>query len=507
MKKDYKYHTTFSSILKPMVSEDKDKYLSLASQLDIEKFIPGIDTEKEIDLLPVAFNACVANRANRNGDVIDTSTALEIYKSFINKPINVEHNRQKVCGVILSAGFSEFGTEEVLAEEKLEEGNHPFNITLGGIIWKVVNDKLADVIEESNDPTSDNYMSISASWELGFSEYNLVLTEGGDKNIESSVIVSDESEIESLKANLKAFGGTGETEDGKSIYRKVIGQVVPLGIGLTETPAADVKGVIVSPKLPATDSEASVSEDKVLDKKIEKTSINISQSEKINVKNKKVIMKIESLKDISDENLQELSASSISDFIEDELQKASEEYIAQKQEVENNLKAAQEEIEALKDNSEESKKSFEAVQADLERIKKEVAAKEAEERFVTRMTNFDDAYVLTDEDREIIAHDIKDMNDEDFEAYSKKMSVLLNAKDRESLEKAEAAAQVAKASVEPEEKASEEPEPKPADKVVEEALDSSEAEASEVPVSSETEESTTYDKYKDAFSVENWIKK
>jgi len=490
-----------------MVSEDKDKYLSLASQLDIEKFIPGIDTEKEIDLLPVAFNACVANRANRNGDVIDTSTALEIYKSFINKPINVEHNRQKVCGVILSAGFSEFGTEEVLAEEKLEEGNHPFNITLGGIIWKVVNDKLADVIEESNDPTSDNYMSISASWELGFSEYNLVLTEGGDKNIESSVIVSDKSEIESLKANLKAFGGTGETEDGKSIYRKVIGQVVPLGIGLTETPAADVKGVIVSPKLPATDSEASVSEDKVLDKKIEKTSINISQSEKINVKNKKVIMKIESLKDISDENLQELSASSISDFIEDELQKASEEYIAQKQEVENNLKAAQEEIEALKDNSEESKKSFEAVQADLERIKKEVAAKEAEERFVTRMTNFDDAYVLTDEDREIIAHDIKDMNDEDFEAYSKKMSVLLNAKDRESLEKAEAAAQVAKASVEPEEKASEEPEPKPADKVVEEALDSSEAEASEVPVSSETEESTTYDKYKDAFSVENWIKK
>ena len=146
MKKDYKYYTTFSSVLKPMVSEDKDKYLSLASQLDIEKFIPGIDTEKEIDLLPVAFNACVANRVNRNGDVIDTATALEIHKSFINKPINIEHNRQKVCGVILAAGFSEFGTDEVLAEEGLGEGNHPFNITLGGIIWKVVNDQLANII-------------------------------------------------------------------------------------------------------------------------------------------------------------------------------------------------------------------------------------------------------------------------------------------------------------------------------------------------------------------------
>jgi len=492
-----------------MVSEDKDKYLSLASQLDIEKFIPGIDTEKEIDLLPVAFNACVANRVNRNGDVIDTATALEIHKSFINKPINIEHNRQKVCGVILAAGFSEFGTDEVLAEERLGEGNHPFNITLGGIIWKVVNDQLANIIEESNDPTSEKYMSISASWELGFSEYNLVLTENGNKNIESSVVVSDENEIDSLKANLKAFGGTGETEDGRSIYRKVIGQVVPLGIGLTETPAADVKGVIVPSKLPeAETSEASAPEDKVLDEKTEKTVNIISQSEEINVKNKKrVIMKIESLKDISDENLKELSASSISDFIEDELQKASEEYIAQKQEVENNLKAAQEEIESLKNNTEESKKTFEAVQAELEEIKKEVAAKEAEERFVTRMTTFDDTYVLTDEDREIIAHDIKDMNDEDFETYSKKMSILLNAKDRESLEKAEAeAAQVAKASEEPEAKASEEPEPKPAEEVVDEALDSSEAEASEVPVSSETEEANTYDKYKDAFSVENWIK-
>ena len=91
-------------------------------------------------------------------------------------------------------------------------------------------------------------MSISASWELGFSQYNLVLSEGSDKNLESSTIISDQAEIESLKPNLKAFGGTGETQDGRRIYRKVVGQVVPLGIGLTETPAADVKGVIVSPK-------------------------------------------------------------------------------------------------------------------------------------------------------------------------------------------------------------------------------------------------------------------
>ena len=51
-----------------------------------------------------------------------------------------------------------------------------------------------------------------------------------------------------------------------------------------------------------------------------------------------------------------------------------------------------------------------------------------------------------------------------------------------------------------------EEEPVASTDVVEEAVDNSEAEASEIPVSSDTEEQTTYDKYKNAFSVENWIK-
>ena len=55
-----------------------------------------------MDLLPVAFNACVVNRVNKNGDVINTATALDICKNFINKPINVEHNRSNIVGVILS---------------------------------------------------------------------------------------------------------------------------------------------------------------------------------------------------------------------------------------------------------------------------------------------------------------------------------------------------------------------------------------------------------------------
>ena len=33
--KNWKYTTTFSSVIKPVVSEDKDKYLALASMVEL----------------------------------------------------------------------------------------------------------------------------------------------------------------------------------------------------------------------------------------------------------------------------------------------------------------------------------------------------------------------------------------------------------------------------------------------------------------------------------------
>ena len=143
-----KYITSFSNLkIKSIVSEEKDKYLSLASFNELRKFIPNVDSEKNIDLLPIAFDACVVNRVNKNGDVIDTSTAKDILSNFINKPINVEHDRGNVIGVILNANFSKFGTSEKIDLEKEESLNQPFNITLGGVIWKIVNQNLASLIE------------------------------------------------------------------------------------------------------------------------------------------------------------------------------------------------------------------------------------------------------------------------------------------------------------------------------------------------------------------------
>jgi hypothetical protein len=501
--KDFKFTTIFSSEVKPLVSEEKDAYLALAALSNIGDLVPDLDTEKNVDLLPVAFNAFVANRVNKNHDVINTEAALSIASHFINKPINIEHNRDKVIGTILTAGFSEFGTDSSLTEEQVKNMKGPFNVTLGGVIWRSVNEDVADLIEDSSDPTSENYLKVSASWELGFSEYELVLMNSDDKNIEDGEFVTDQKIVAELEENLRSFGGDGLTEDGKFVYRHVIGNIIPLGVGLTETPAAEVKGIVTK----GTGAKSLVEEDEI---PVESETESISQEKEMNVKNKYIskdkIMKINSINDITDENLKEVSASAVSDFIQKELEQASEQFTAEKQEVESTLKETVEKHETLSKDHEKLKTTMEAVQAELETLKAEKLEKEHQEAFNNHMSAMDEEYELNDEDREVIASDIKEMNEEDFEAYSKKMAVLLSVKNRKAIatEKAEKISDELESRV----KAStEEGEGQQAEATAEEAVEEVLQETgikAEVPVSTAANEPTVYDKYKAAFDMDGF---
>ena len=498
----FKFTSIFSSILKPLVSEEKDKYLALASLIEIGAFIPSVDTGKNIDLLPVAFNACVVNRANKNGDVIDTQTALEAYKHFINKPINVEHNRQQVVGTILTAGFSEFGTDKVLTEEQVRDTKTPFNITLGGIIWKVVNSTLADVIENSNDPTSEDYLKVSASWELGFSGYHIIVTEGEEKNIENGLIIENEEEISKLEGSLKGLGGSGKLENGKNVYRKVIAQVVPLGIGLTVNPAADVKGVaVLTIKAEVVEEKIAPVNEEEENGRLNKIKNNSSLSAGMHVLTLKEDMKISSVADITDALLLQVKASSVVEFIESELKKASEQFTVDKTEVEVALKAANEKTDSVTKDHEALKIEFSAIKNALEEIEKAKASREAEETFNQRMASLEEEFQFDDELRAEIAKEIKDLNEEAFSAMLKKMKKMAKGltkkqeklpdfiKDKiEEKEEKEDGKKEAKSSVES------------TMEVVEKAVEIKEA----VLASTTPSDSSVADKYQKAFSIENF---
>lgn len=472
----FKYITTFSSVLKPLVSEEKDKYLALASLAEVGSFIPDVDTEKNVDLLPVAFNAAVVNRVNRNGDVIDSLTALASYKDFINKPINFEHNREKIVGVILTAGFSEFGSDTPLTEDQVKDLKGPYNITLGGVIWKIANPNLATMIEDSSDSTSANYQKISASWELGFNEYNLIVIEGESKNIEDGSEISDASEIETLKANLRTFGGSGKIDKSKSLYRKVIGNVVPLGIGLTETPAADVKGV------------ATIK----IEEKQQPEEENISKIENLDVNtlidNK--AMKITSLKDINDENLKQATASQISDLIEQELKTASEKFAVEKASVESQLKSTKESLDTLVANQDSLQKEISALKEALSTAEAEKQKILASEKFNERMSAFDAEYDLDAETRQILATEIAEMEDSAFAAFKDKMAVFMKSKKKGQKNDKKEDDKESKASVA---------------QIVEEVTDKAEKQVVDIPMTSSASQTSLFEKYKQAFDYDGFV--
>ena len=218
---------------------------------------------------------------------------------------------------------------------------------------------------------------------------------------------------------------------------------------------------------------------------------------------------IDNVNEINDSSLKELSASTITDFIKSELEKAADQYQKEMTEKEVALEAATEKSETLQAEHDQLTDELTKVKDALGELEKANAEREAEEKFNQRMSLLDEEYELTDEDREVIASDIKDMNEEAFTNYQSKLSVLLSSKNKAAIAKAQAEVEEAKASEEKKEQevvASETPEETQAavKEVVEEVLENAETEQDEVPVSSEAEEPSIYDKYAKAFGLDQF---
>ena len=237
----FKYTTSFSESI--AVSKIKEEELSSFASLDPLKGVmpKDVDLEKNIDLLGVVFNAAVANKFNKNGDGVDSKTAVAIKDYFIHKPTNIEHNKKNIVGHVVGASLSDFETNEIIDESDAKESAEPFNIALSAVIYRSVNPDFAHLVEESVEEDSSNYQVVSASWEIGFNDYAIAV---GGKDLEKCKIIVGE-EKEEYSEFLKCHGGNGRTDEGEEVNRLIIGDIYPVGIGFTANPAAEVKGLAI----------------------------------------------------------------------------------------------------------------------------------------------------------------------------------------------------------------------------------------------------------------------
>lgn len=474
-KKTFKGKEYFSSLFDTEVrlfKPEKSNEL-MASLTKLAEFLPtDIDYEKNIDLVPIAFDAFVANRRNKNNQVIGTNKALEIVDNFKYKFIDIEHNRENLIGVILTVGFTSFGeNSKPLTREEVQDMDEPFNVVCGGVIWPVVDEDLVARIEESSNELSKIYKKISASWELLSSDLEIAVFDKDEKNLINATIDKERK----YEKDLITAGGTGKSKDGKIICDLISGDTLPVGMGLTTNPAAEVEGVLAgSNKLKNTDIEASFDTtgemwigQEVVSKKdfealksdFDKIIANLQQKTEKNdalnankIKNsvdkdkEKRIMKLNSIKDINDENIKELSASALDKIlreeIKDRLQEKAEEYAAEKERLEAEANQKEEEYQNLVSSNKDLKEKYDAIKSELDNLKAAEQQRIAQENFNSRMEIISSEYELSDKARKIIANKVKNIkSDEDFDAYKEELSAFLSPKSSDSSDDVDQSAQ------------------------------------------------------------------
>jgi hypothetical protein len=250
----FNYSTSFASAVK--VPLETNKYLSVASIDHLKKILPAYTEDP--DLFPFAANACVVNLANYNDDLIDTDVALHIYKRFTNKFGNLEHDRSVIVSTLVNAALTKYDGEyvigagsEILAPEGIS-GYKPFNIAVAGYVWRLVAPNVVKTLIQANDPEHPTFLKPSLSWEMGFNSFAIQL---GSEYREDAEIITDPEKVKELFKYHKSQNGSGQTPDGKRVYRLITfaknedgttdyESVLPLGVGFTFKPAAKVAGVV-----------------------------------------------------------------------------------------------------------------------------------------------------------------------------------------------------------------------------------------------------------------------
>jgi hypothetical protein len=534
MSTPFRYKSSFANSISASCVDGTCKRfdISEASLENLRPLIPqDVDLRKNIDLLAVAFNAAVVNKFNRNGDGIDTETALAISEYFVHKPTNIEHNKEKVVGHIISSSFSGMKDSELLRPEDLRDTNDPFNISLGALVYKIVNPSFAAMLEKT-DEGDEFHNAISASWEIGFNDFYIAV---GSNDLSQAEIVTEENQIKELQKYLKAYDGNGEMDDGTLVNRLVVGEIYPLGIGFTSNPAAEVEGVIVEDsKKVQVQKDAALAEvfhvnnmDRY--KKIKKTKKNISllqekvvkETNTLTMDTKDLLKQIEGMlsEKIGDSQQFEEAVASVSKVMMDAIKEKDAQWSEEKAEKEAAISQAAERQEELAQEVESLKEKLVATESQWNELSEEKRLREAKDLFNSRMASVTEAFDLNEEDLKVVASEISEIEntEEAFASYQEKLQVVWKHKtkayieEQEKLfnEKLEAELQkriedLSKSEASTKETAEESEE---TEEIVEEVLENVEEESSaSISNNNEaasTEEGSLREKFNQAFSKEN----
>lgn len=406
---------------------------------DLRKMLPTQqESLKDPDLVYISANLAVCNQVNLNNAAMTIGTAIEFADSLKMRPLNIEHNRSDVCGVITGVFYSAYGTNLIITKEQASKIRGPVNISITGVLWKVVSEA-GEVVSMCDSPDFEMFHDLSLSWEVGFSNYSVAM---GSKNLERAQIFAGE-EAEKYEDFLTANEGPGFDDEGNEVYLVIDGPCRFLGGGLTFSPASAVKGIVCNKEVKMEEEEddddirveVSLSEEKPEEseeiakkdenncKKDEKSENILSQASKKHVNKLKAMQKITSIAEIS-ERLTEASVDlstqkAIDSFLTDEFKKAEAANFAKVEEIKAEAESAKLELAQLKDQAEKAELASAALQKKVEELESQAAEDRRQNILESRMVDLTDKYDFSSNKalKSAIVKQIENLNDKGFEDW------------------------------------------------------------------------------------------
>lgn len=415
---------------------------------DLKSLLPDSEEIKNNpDLLYTCFNAAVINLINLNGDGITTEGAKILVESTKFKPMNIEHSREDIIGVITNYGFSSFGDNKTLTEQELTDD--PFNLSLAAIVWKISNKTFYKFILDSQDEDSEFFKTVSTSWEVGFNSYKLAV---GSKDLRKAKIIDDEATVEEYSKYLSSMGGTGFLPTGEEVYRIIGDDCRFLGCAFTTNPAAAVQGVLsvdyrdfeeIEEELeeeteePEEDLEHEMKEfeegetegsvkPEVTEVTETEAGIFIENQDKIslNKKNRVIVhMKYNNLDELID-HLHEAAASDVRDFVVSQVEKSNDQFVALKNEKAEKEQALENALANIKNFEDESQQ----LRDEVSELRASLKAQEDQAKFSERIESLKEQFDIDSAASKSIAKRIFGLSDEDFSEWLEDMKPLLKSK-------------------------------------------------------------------------------
>ena len=476
----------FTSDLNLINPTDQNVETAKASLEQLESIIPNkVDVNLSPDLLFIGGDLFQAGVINQRGEGMTIADSIYCASTFVNKFIDIEHKREDIVGNIISHGFFTLGeNRKQLSLEEAHAQTKPFYVSVSGFIWKIVDERVTGLVLSSCDPSSDLYKQISFSWEVFMKNWDIAI---GSDIISECEIITNPQHKDELKKYLKKFGGNN-TKDGAPIGRIIRPPYLGVGAALTTAPAAKVKGihtffesVYTEDKENAVASENNKKEEleesntiefsfaneediklipegehkaKIYNNTIEVVGSIFKTKEVFNfpkikpfyskiIKNNEKIqillgnfkkdcvfsndalnknMKIKNIQDLKNAFTDEALANEAESFAKG-LQDVSEQYLNEKKKVEEALASEKEAVKTL--NS-----KVEALEKELGVLRKEKEETVIANRFQERMAGLDEEFDFSDEERSAIVSEVRELDEEAFASFKKKLGVLAKEKSK-----------------------------------------------------------------------------